>query len=562
MDAEKAVPPAGRPNSAKRVAAALLPLVRSLALLVALAFTLAAILMSIERPPEKDRQAAQALRLKHIEETVLMRYSLMHAMPDMSSRYPSCRYSCEACYPKPADDEDGIRVDRTMWYKSATDECTAEEVSAFKAAVAENETLWNIGPPHTPQGPVVVVETTWCIPLCIYEFPSVAQVEACRLGDAAPTLNPLEFNETCLDKSTADCPNCNLLTTRLPELAYAIGFDYTEQKWVKATNVSMQTAEVYTLMKKELEAGVEPTNWDLKGSLFFAVTILTTIGYGNYAPSMETSRLVIVLFTLPLVAAFGFALAELSDLITEAATTLLATIVRATAKYRTRRTTQGENSLYVDGTEAIDAWLSMDGVNDTDASLSNLQNDLRRERRVMASFEASATQNNVKITEGLTFDEFSLTLRGMREVSELPVDDERWRKALFDEFDTDKSGHLDTRELAVMLSKVMQRIDAKKNEVLAQFRIAATVVLALLILAIGSLAFWGLSDGWTFLDAVYFTFITLTTIGLGDFVPSHGAMMVAWYFVTLSGLGIFGALVSNVGAVFNAQAELAKLNTE
>ena len=159
---------------------------------------------------------------------------------------------------------------------------------------------------------------------------------------------------------------------------------------------------------------------------------------------------------------------------------------------------------------------------------------------------------------------FSLTilLRGMREVSELPVDDERWRKALFDEFDTDKSGHLDTRELAVMLSNVMQRIDAKKNEVLAQFRIAATVVLALLILAIGSLAFWGLSDGWTFLDAVYFTFITLTTIGLGDFVPSHGAMMVAWYFVTLSGLGIFGALVSNVGAVFNAQAELAKLNTE
>ena len=115
---------------------------------------------------------------------------------------------------------------------------------------------------------------------------------------------------------------------------------------------------------------------------------------------------------------------------------------------------------------------------------------------------------------------------------------------------------------AVLLAKVVQRIDARKNEVLAQFRIVATVVLAILILVVGSLVFWGLADGsWTFLDAVYFTFITLTTIGLGDYVPDHGAMMVAWYVITISGLGIFGALVSNVSAIFTAQAELAKLGT-
>ena len=40
-------------------------------------------------------------------------------------------------------------------------------------------------------------------------------------------------------------------------------------------------------------------------------------------------------------------------------------------------------------------------------------------------------------------------------------------------------------------------------------------------------------------------------------VPDHGAMMAAWWYViTLNGLSIFGALVSNVNAIFTAQAEL------
>jgi len=47
---------------------------------------------------------------------------------------------------------------------------------------------------------------------------------------------------------------------------------------------------------------------------------------------------------------------------------------------------------------------------------------------------------------------------------------------------------------------------------------------------------------------------------MGDYVPDHGAMMAAWWYViTLNGLGIFaffGALVSHVNAIFTAQAEL------
>ncbi|KAL0969681.1 hypothetical protein UPYG_G00230790 [Umbra pygmaea] len=83
-------------------------------------------------------------------------------------------------------------------------------------------------------------------------------------------------------------------------------------------------AELEAIIKHSIDAvsaGVSPvgdtsynsSHWDLDSAFFFAGTVITTIGYGNIAPSTEGGKIFCILYAIFGIPLFGFLLAGIGD---------------------------------------------------------------------------------------------------------------------------------------------------------------------------------------------------------------------------------------------------------
>ena len=73
----------------------------------------------------------------------------------------------------------------------------------------------------------------------------------------------------------------------------------------------------------------------------------------------------------------------------------------------------------------------------------------------------------------------------------------------------------------------------------------STSSLAVLILLSGTL-FYRSAEGWSWIDAIYFSVMTAATIGFGDLVPTTTASKVFTIFYAISSVGVFVALVTQM----------------
>jgi voltage-gated potassium channel Kch len=65
----------------------------------------------------------------------------------------------------------------------------------------------------------------------------------------------------------------------------------------------------------------------------------------------------------------------------------------------------------------------------------------------------------------------------------------------------------------------------------------------LIVLAAGT-TFYRLVEGWRWLDSLYFSVITLTTVGFGDLAPQSDAGKLFTVFYILVGLGILCSFIA------------------
>ena len=87
---------------------------------------------------------------------------------------------------------------------------------------------------------------------------------------------------------------------------------------------------------------------------------------------------------------------------------------------------------------------------------------------------------------------------------------------------------------------------------------ALPVVAGLLVLT-GTIFYWRFED-WTIIQALYFSVVTLTTVGFGDFAPTSAGTQIFTIIYILTGLGVLVALLSSVAQQYISQkAETGKV---
>jgi voltage-gated potassium channel len=94
--------------------------------------------------------------------------------------------------------------------------------------------------------------------------------------------------------------------------------------------------------------------------------------------------------------------------------------------------------------------------------------------------------------------------------------------------------------LFVMLRRFVRAIvDAWRSDV--AFRILLALVLSLLV---SGTTFFTLVEGWSVLDAFYFSVTTLTTVGFGDPAPATALGKIFTILYIFVGLGVIGGFIT------------------
>jgi voltage-gated potassium channel len=68
----------------------------------------------------------------------------------------------------------------------------------------------------------------------------------------------------------------------------------------------------------------------------------------------------------------------------------------------------------------------------------------------------------------------------------------------------------------------------------------------------GTIFYWR-TEGWTIVEALYFSVVTLTTVGYGDLHPTTAGTQIFTIIYILTGLGVFVALLASVAEQYLTQ---------
>jgi len=245
----------------------------------------------------------------------------------------------------------------------------------------------------------------------------------------------------------------------------------------------MEYLKNHRLVLAGLEEGGLRNNWNYGASVYFAFTIATTIGYGNFAPTETISQVFTVIYGIISIPIAGYILVAV-------ATEVLTFFTYAYL-------------LMYDKVELTFDELDADHGGFLDHA------EMRR----------GLEELKIDFTE----EDFVRLMQIVDENGDNQISKDEFKEAV--------------RLLHADLSEVSGRSSQMK----------ITLVLVLVLIGLGSVYF-AIAEGWGYGQALYFSFVTLSTIGLGDFTPATQVSYIVLYIFTLTGLGLLAVFINLVAA--------------
>ncbi len=81
-------------------------------------------------------------------------------------------------------------------------------------------------------------------------------------------------------------------------------------------------------------------------------------------------------------------------------------------------------------------------------------------------------------------------------------------------------------------------------------------IIVFILVALASLLFWRLEAGLSFIDAVWWSIVTVTTVGYGDISPATPGGRIVGIVLMITGIGLLGVLTATIATLFIEERSL------
>lgn len=95
-----------------------------------------------------------------------------------------------------------------------------------------------------------------------------------------------------------------------------------------------------------------------------------------------------------------------------------------------------------------------------------------------------------------------------------------------------------------MSMQIEDNLREEESQIYQDIRLFRGVAATLGVLVLISMNFFHFVEGWSWLDALYFTVITMATVGYGDLVPVHTLGKIGAMILVIVGMGLFAMFAS------------------